>query len=72
MRISKFCVSGLASYDIIATRLNVICNMLIVSALVGAIFIESNSVPTSSSIVPDINRFQVYVIVRLSNKLAGV
>ena len=70
MWISKFCVSGLGSHQIVASRLDVICNMLAVAALVISILAEANSVSSGPIVVPDIHRLQGSVVARLTRHCA--
>jgi len=70
VRISKFRVAGLGSYEIVASGLDVICNMLAVAALVSSILAEANNVSSGPAVVPDIYRLQVYVVARLTRHCA--
>jgi len=66
MGISKFRVAGLASYDVIAASLNVICNLLVIAAFVGAVLTYLDIIPASPAIIPDVNRLGISVVIGLA------
>ena len=62
VRISKFCVTRLRPYDIVASGLDVIRKLLIVTTGIVGFRVQAHLIAASAGVVPDVNWLGVDVI----------
>ena len=66
MRIGKFRVTRFGFQLVISARLNVIRDLLVIAAFVGAVLTYLDIIPASPAIIPDVNRLGISVVIGLA------
>ena len=66
MRIGKFRVTRFGFQLVISARLNVIRDLLVIAAFVGAVLTYLDIIPASPAVIPDVNRLGISVVIGLA------
>jgi hypothetical protein len=63
MRVNEPLIARFRADDVIAPGLDIVCDLLAIAALIGIILIEFYKIAASATVVPDIKRLCINVII---------